>query len=68
MEATEGAMEEAVAMEVVVAVEAVADVEDSENIYPYKTIQDLNTASKKILILNNGFIYDTFMDTILTHF
>ena len=47
MEAMEGAMEEAVAMEVVVAVEAVADVEDSENIYPYKTIQDLNTASKK---------------------
>ena len=45
--AMEGAMEEAVAMEVVVAVEAVADVEDSENIYPYKTIQDLNTASKK---------------------
>ena len=51
MEATEGAMEgameEVVAMEVVVAVEAVADVEDSESKYPYKTIQDLNTASKK---------------------
>ena len=39
VEAMEGAMEEAV------AVEAVAVVEDSENIY--KTIQDLNTASKK---------------------